>query len=161
VEFTCDEVHYVEGATIMTGIVREGILRLGQILQFGPDDNGHFRRLSIESIHVHRIDVGVARAGQSASVVLSGALRSEIRRGVVLLDVNRVANAVLEFSAEIVSTNSIPPFFECVVHVGSVSQLCSASFSSSLVRFRFRQRPEYVRIGSRVLFREGFGFVVD
>ena len=63
----------------MTGIVLHGEIYVGQTLQFGPDPEGQFTPLRVESLHVHRIDVDAAYAGQSASVVMTGAERDQVQ----------------------------------------------------------------------------------
>ena len=51
-----------------------------------------------------------------------------------------------------------------MLHVGAVSQTCSIididrdfirTGDKALVAFRFMQRPEFLSIGDRILFREG------
>lgn len=59
---------------------------------------------------------------------------------------------------------TIKPKYQAMLHVGAVSQTCSVididrpfirTGDRALVAFRFIQRPEFLGVGDRVLFREG------
>lgn len=59
---------------------------------------------------------------------------------------------------------TIRPKYQAMLHVGAVSQTCAIididrafirTGDRALVAFRFIQRPEFLSIGDRVLFREG------
>lgn len=59
---------------------------------------------------------------------------------------------------------TIRPKYQAMLHVGAVSQTCAIididrafirTGDRALVAFRFIQRPEFLSVGDRVLFREG------
>ena len=59
---------------------------------------------------------------------------------------------------------TIKPKYQAMLHVGPVSQTCAIidldrafirTGDRATVAFRFVQRPEYLAIGDRILFREG------
>lgn len=59
---------------------------------------------------------------------------------------------------------TIKPKYQAMLHVGAVSQTCAIididrdfirTGDRALVAFRFIQRPEFLSVGDRILFREG------
>eukprot|EP00474_Spongospora_subterranea_P001419 CRZ01877.1 hypothetical protein [Spongospora subterranea] len=157
-EFTCNEVHVLRGPiTVLSGIVLTGIFSVGQIVNFGPMPDKTFRSGRIESIHVLRVATQSARAGQAASIVLADVSKDEVRRGIAVLDTSLPCRTCCEFVATLKSNSPVQPGMQFVVHVGSVSQLCSVSSVSETgdtIRLRFQQRAEYVPLGSRFIFRD-------
>jgi hypothetical protein len=74
-----------------------------------------------------------------------------------------VANAI--FSVLILShATTIKTKYQAMLHVGPISQTCAIididrsyirTGDRAVVAFRFVQRPEYLAVGDRLLFREG------
>ena len=72
-----------------------------------------------------------------------------------------------EFVAEVLilsHATTIRPKYQAMLHVGPVSQTCAIvdidrefirTGDRATVAFRFVQRPEFLNIGERILFREG------
>ena len=72
-----------------------------------------------------------------------------------------------DFVAEVLilsHATTIRPKYQAMLHVGAVSQTCAIidldrefirTGDRATVAFRFVQRPEYLCIGDRILFREG------
>ena len=72
-----------------------------------------------------------------------------------------------EFVAEVLilsHATTIKTKYQSMLHVGPVSQTCSIididrscirTGDRAIVAFRFVQRPEYLTVGDRILFREG------
>lgn len=74
---------------------------------------------------------------------------------------NRTDRKVLILSSH---ATTIKVRYQAMLHVGPVSQTCAIialdreyirTGDRAAVAFRFVQRPEYLRIGARILFREG------
>jgi len=161
--------------TVVSGIVKAGVIHVGDEVQIGPDSLGHFTHTSIRSIERKRIGVPAASAGQSASFALRRVRRKDVRKGMVVLPKADTPRVFREFVAEIFILShptTIKTKYQAMLHVGSVSQTCAIidvdrpfirTSDRATVAFRFVQRPEYIRPGDRLLFREGrtkgLGFV--
>lgn len=135
--------------TVVSGIVRAGVIHAGDEVQIGPDSLGRFTATSIRSIERKRIAVPAASAGQSASFALRRIRRKDVRKGMVVLPKGEGAPKVhREFIAEGMPppyptlpapTNPIPPRavlilshattiktkYQAMLHVGPVSQTCA------------------------------------
>lgn len=71
--------------TVVSGIVKSGVIHAGDDVQIGPDSLGRFTQTSIRSIERKRIGVPAASAGQSASFALRRIRRKDVRKGMVVL----------------------------------------------------------------------------
>ncbi|KAI6227583.1 Protein synthesis factor and Translation elongation factor EFTu EF1A domain containing protein [Aphelenchoides fujianensis] len=166
--FIIDEVFWVDGVgTVVSGNCVSGTIRTNDILWLGPDSNGVFNQVPIKSIHRKRMPVDVVRHGQSAAFSIKKVTKKQIRKGMVLLSGAEQPRAVWEFDAELLILNhptTISRNYEAMVHVGAVRQTARIlhmkkdvlrTGDRDNVRFRFTRRPEYVRVGTRLVFREG------
>ncbi|KAK4443421.1 GTP-binding protein 1 [Podospora aff. communis PSN243] len=154
--------------TVVSGIVKSGVIHAGDEVQIGPDSLGHFTQTSIRSIERKRIGVPAASAGQSASFALRRVRRKDVRKGMVVLPKGDGQPKVFrEFVAEVLilsHATTIKTKYQAMLHVGPVSQTCAIidvdrpfirTGDRATVAFRFVQRPEYLAPGDRLLFREG------
>lgn len=154
--------------TVVSGVVKSGVIHAGDPVLVGPDSLGQFQTTAIRSIERKRISVPAASAGQSASFALKRIRRKEVRKGMVVLPKLDVAPKVhREFVAEVLilsHATTIRPKYQAMLHVGPVSQTCAIididreyirTGDRATVAFRFVQRPEFLSIGDRILFREG------
>ncbi|KAK0623826.1 P-loop containing nucleoside triphosphate hydrolase protein [Immersiella caudata] len=154
--------------TVVSGIVKSGVIHAGDEVQIGPDSLGNFTQTSIRSIERKRIGVPAASAGQSASFALRRVRRKDVRKGMVVLPKGDGPPKVFrEFIAEVLilsHATTIKTKYQAMLHVGPVSQTCAIidvdrpfirTGDRATVAFRFVQRPEYLAPGDRLLFREG------
>merc|ERR1711939_457998 len=155
--------------TVVSGIIKSGVIHAGDTVLIGPDSLGQFTTTSIRSIERKRIPVPAASAGQSASFALKRVRRKDVRKGMVVLPkLEQSAPKVYrEFVAEVLilsHATTIKTKYQAMLHVGPVSQTCAIididrqyirTGDRALVAFRFVQRPEYLAPGDRLLFREG------
>ncbi|KAK4187173.1 P-loop containing nucleoside triphosphate hydrolase protein [Podospora australis] len=155
--------------TVVSGIVKSGVIHAGDEVQIGPDSLGRFTQTSIRSIERKRIGVPVASAGQSASFALRRVRRKDVRKGMVVLPKadGNPPKSYREFVAEVLilsHATTIKTKYQAMLHVGPVSQTCAIidvdrpfirTGDRATVAFRFVQRPEYLAPGDRLLFREG------
>ncbi|PHH69186.1 hypothetical protein CDD80_6959 [Ophiocordyceps camponoti-rufipedis] len=156
--------------TVVSGIVAAGVVRDGDPVLVGPDARGLFAPTVIRSIERRRIRAPAAAAGQSASLALKKIRRNDVRKGMVVLprlDGQPAPTVHREFIAEVLilsHATTIQPKYQAMLHVGPVSQTCAIiAIDRALIRtgdratvaFRFLQRPEFLRPGDRLLFREG------
>ncbi|KAH9990473.1 P-loop containing nucleoside triphosphate hydrolase protein [Xylariaceae sp. FL0662B] len=156
--------------TVVSGIVKSGVIHAGDSVLIGPDSLGQFTPTSIRSIERKRIGVPAASAGQSASFALKKIRRKDVRKGMVVLpkiEGQPPPKVYREFIAEVLilsHATTIKTKYQAMLHVGPVSQTCAIidvdrpyirTGDRALVAFRFVQRPEYLAPGDRLLFREG------
>jgi GTPase len=154
--------------TVVSGVVKSGIIHAGDTVLIGPDSLGQFQTTNIRSIERKRIGVPMCAAGQSASFALKRIRRKEVRKGMVVLPkLDSPPKVYREFVAEVLilsHATTIRPKYQAMLHVGPVSQTCAIididreyirTGDRATVAFRFVQRPEYLAVGDRILFREG------
>ncbi|KAJ3333425.1 hypothetical protein HDU76_008236 [Blyttiomyces sp. JEL0837] len=168
VEYQITDTFSVPGVgTVVSGTVMGGIVHVGDSLLLGPDSTGQFHPTIVKSIQRKRVNVPCASAGQSASFALKKVKRSTIRKGMVMLSKSADAKAVYEFEAEILvlyHSTTIGAKYQAMLHCGCVRQTAKIigmdkqvlrTGDRALVQFRFIQHPEYMKVGTRLLFREG------
>jgi len=154
--------------TVVSGIVKSGVIHTGETVLIGPDSLGQFTTTTIRSIERKRIQVPVCSAGQSASFALKRIRRKEVRKGMVVLPkLDKPPQVYRDFIAEVLilsHATTIKTKYQAMLHVGPVSQTCAIididrayirTGDRATVAFRFVQRPEFLNIGDRILFREG------
>ncbi|QSZ37041.1 hypothetical protein DSL72_009133 [Monilinia vaccinii-corymbosi] len=155
--------------TVVSGIVKSGVVHAGDTVLIGPDSLGQFTTTTIRSIERKRIPVPATSAGQSASFALKRVRRKDVRKGMVVLpkSEHNPPKVYREFVAEVLilsHATTIKTKYQAMLHVGSVSQTCAIididrsyirTGDRATVAFQFVQRPEYLAPGDRLLFREG------
>ncbi|KPI35529.1 GTP-binding protein 1 [Cyphellophora attinorum] len=154
--------------TVVSGVVKSGLIHTGDNVIVGPDSLGQFQTTNIRSIERKRIQVPFVSAGQSASFALKRVRRKEVRKGMVVLPkLDTMPKVHYEFVAEVLilsHATTIRPKYQAMLHVGPVSQTCAIididreyirTGDRATVAFRFVQRPEFLSVGDRILFREG------
>ena len=102
--------------TVVSGIVKSGVIHAGDDVQIGPDSLGRFIQTSIRSIERKRIGVPAASAGQSASFALRRIRRKEVRKGMVVLpkmEAGATPKVYREFVAEGKISKSPPHSLPC------------------------------------------------
>ncbi|EPE33556.1 P-loop containing nucleoside triphosphate hydrolase [Glarea lozoyensis ATCC 20868] len=155
--------------TVVSGIIKSGVIHTGDTVLIGPDSLGQFTTTTVRSIERKRISVPAASAGQSASFALKRVRRKDVRKGMVVLPKleQNSPKVYREFVAEVLilsHATTIKTKYQAMLHVGPVSQTCAIididrsyirTGDRATVAFRFVQRPEYLAPGDRLLFREG------
>ncbi|KAK5019728.1 P-loop containing nucleoside triphosphate hydrolase protein [Cryomyces antarcticus] len=155
--------------TVVSGVVKSGLIHAGDTILIGPDSLGNFTTTTIRSIERKRIPVPACSAGQSASFALKRVRRKDVRKGMVVLHKleDKPPKVYREFVAEVLilsHATTIKTKYQAMLHVGPISQTCAIididrafirTGDRATVAFRFVQRPEYLAVGDRILFREG------
>lgn len=167
-EFHIDAVWSVPGVgTVASGTVMSGSLSINQTLLLGPDEFGKFQPVTIKSLHTKKTPVKVVNAGHTGAAALKKIQRSSLRRGMVLLDPSLKPSACREFEAEVLvlyHSTTISKNYQAVVHCGVAQQAAKLitmdkeyvrTGDKAKIRFRFMYWPEYLKEGSRLIFREG------
>jgi len=167
-EFLIDDTFTVPGVgTVVSGTLMTGIVKAGETLLLGPDRLGKFESVVVKSIHRKRMDVKAIHAGQTGAFALKKVKRSSIRKGMVMLHPKLNPKAVWEYRGEILVLHhptTISANYQAMVHCGSIRQTATILKMSkqnlrtgdkAQVHFRFTKNPEYVRPGTKFVFREG------
>lgn len=175
VEFDIDETFNVTGVgLVVSGTISRGVMECNTTVLLGPfGTEGSFKEVLIRSIHAKRTPVASCRSGTGCAVALKAVnrrdplKRSDIRRGMVLVDANSNPRAVWRFQAEVIVLHhptTIKAHYQAVIHCGMVRQTavletmqheCMRTGDKSICIFKFMRRPEYLREGETFLFREG------
>ncbi|KAG5681741.1 hypothetical protein PVAND_011150 [Polypedilum vanderplanki] len=172
-EFHIDEIFRVQGVgTIFGGLNLKGIIYENMRVKVGPGPNGEFYKGVIKSIHRNKFPCKEIRPNQSASICLS--LNDEtpiLRSGMVLIADNdecELSSVFFQATVAVIqhsSSKGIKKGFQTTVHMGSIRQ--TAVFEGIFARdslkanetgsclFRFLVRPEFVKVGMSLLFRDG------
>ncbi|MGQ9596565.1 MAG: GTP-binding protein [Thermoproteota archaeon] len=163
-----DEKFYVQGVgLIIGGLVEQGVVKKDEILLLGPFDDGSFRTVRVKSIHVNRVHVEKAGAGQIAALAITNVDYDEVRTGMVLLDAGTKTYAVRRFTAEVRILHhptTIMLGYEPVIQTRTIKQAARIvkmkkealrTGDTDIVEFEFIKRPEYIRVGDTFIFREG------
>jgi len=167
-EFHIDATFSVPGVgTVVSGTLVSGKVFVNQTLLLGPDEFGKFTPAIVKSIHTKRLPVKLVKAGQTAAIALKKIKRSAIRKGMVLVDQSTKPRACREFESEVLvlyHSTTISSNYQAVVHCGVAQQTAKLltmdkdyirTGDKAKVRFRFMYWPEFVKEGSRLIFREG------
>ncbi|RZF44569.1 hypothetical protein LSTR_LSTR001327 [Laodelphax striatellus] len=168
-EFQIDETFRVpEVGTVVGGLLTRGVITENTSLLIGPMDDGEFATVEVQSIHRNKAPCRMVRASQSASLSIDAA-PCPIRAGMVLVSPQENPKGCFFFQATVsvlFHSTTIYPGFQTTVHIGNVRQtavmegIMSAgggihTNEQASVLFRFLRHPEFVRVGARLLFREG------
>lgn len=133
--------------TVVSGIIKSGVIHAGDTVLIGPDSLGQFTTTNIRSIERKRISVPAASAGQSASFALKRVRRKDVRKGMVVLPKleQNSPKVYREFVAEgkftlspfkhmslnqntvliLSHATTIKTKYQAMLHVGPVSQTCA------------------------------------
>jgi len=106
----------VVAVTVLRGVVKEN-----STLFIGPFHDGSWRMVRVRSIHVNRVPVAVARAGEEATLAITGAEVEELEKGMTVAEAP--LQAVWEFDAEILvlkHPSTIRPGYQTVFHAFSI-----------------------------------------
>uniref|UniRef100_A0A0R3RSY2 Tr-type G domain-containing protein n=1 Tax=Elaeophora elaphi TaxID=1147741 RepID=A0A0R3RSY2_9BILA len=178
--FSIEEVYRVpQVSVVVCGVLMGGILREKDAVQIGPFKDGNYHIGRIETIRRNKQPVHFVRPGEAASIALAldGTYIQNIRRGMVLLNAKDEGIACRRFTARLYllyhPANEICVGFQGTVYIGSVCQTATIMELDApsivpcqwvTVQFEFYSCPEYVRVGTPLIFREsktkGMGEVV-
>lgn len=117
--------------TVVSGVMKSGMIHIGDKVLLGPDHAGQFITTSIKGIHRKRVSIPVARAGQSVTFALKNVRRNTIRKGQVLLAYEKdkpTPPSSRRFEAEVLvlyHSTTIKSKYQAMVHCGAVRQTAS------------------------------------
>lgn len=168
VEFHIDEMCQAgDVGPILGGILIKGVITEGTLLKIGPQEDGSFSQVTVKSIHRNKIPCRVVKAGQSAALYLENIVPLP-RTGMVLLSLYTVPKICWYFQATITIigpkvvlnvgsevTAHISNIRQTVVIIGIFPAQFITNDQTTSVLFKFKQHPEYIKEGQRLLLREG------
>jgi len=168
-EFQIDELFDVPGVgTVAGGLVTQGIIVENMALKVGPFEDGSFRQVHVSSIRRNKAACRLVRAQQSAALALDIPL-AQLRRGMVATSPQGEQPVACQYFQANVCVlfhpTEILRGFRTTVHIGNIRQTAviegihpvkgMKSSDQASVVFRFIKNPEFVKVGARILFREG------
>eukprot|EP00039_Didymoeca_costata_P015664 m.270598 g.270598 ORF g.270598 m.270598 type:complete len:631 (-) comp16265_c1_seq10:1597-3489(-) len=178
-EYQVGKVHTVPGVgSVVSGTVRkvttaflvcfqpytfiEGTVNCGDSLWLGPDMNGDFKPIVIDSIHCNRQSYQKVFAGSTASFAIC-AENVALRTGQMILQDVELGKVCKGFIANVDLVTKWHVSCEDVkIYMGAARQLASVSIvgettrdGSKKMKFQFLKHSEYVSLGTRFIFKNG------
>lgn len=163
-----DDIFHVPGVgTVVAAMVYSGSLKNNETIHLGPFDDGSFKEVRIKSIHYKRVPTDQVVEGQNATFALAKFKKDDVRKGMVLLSTKHGSSSIYEFEAEIYvlyHSTTIKKGYTPVIHCRSIRQSAQMvdidhdvirTGDRAQVHFKFMYRPEHIREGQRIVFREG------
>jgi GTPase len=184
VEFTIDEKYSITGiGTVVAGVLHQGIVKVNDNVYIGPDSTGLYRKTQVKSIHFKRVPVQEARAGGYYCFNVKKITKPWVRRGMAVIGAIEQPRTVWRFEAEVSILQShhttIKKGYEPNIHINNISQVCLIekieristkkgnkyddedenspilrAGDQAIVSFKFKYRPEFIKDGYKVIFRE-------
>jgi elongation factor 1-alpha len=163
-----DDIFDVKGVgPVVSGLIKQGTVSENEYVLIGPFDNGSFRSVRVKSIHINRIFVDCAVAGNDACLALAGVELKEVRKGMAIMSTDAKPRAVTQFEADVFILHhptTIREGYQAVIHMQTIRQ--SAEFLEiygkkvlrtgdyGKTRMAFIYNPEFLVEGDNFVFRE-------
>lgn len=170
-EYSVTEVWSVPyTGTVVNGIIHSGTVRVGDQIMLGPDSTGAWVQTSVKSMQRKRSTVTNADAGQSVSLALKRVRKAQVRKGMVIVHkTDTPPRAVRRFEGQVLilyHNTTLQRNYQAMLHCGAIRQTVKIvgmdhpqgilrTGDRATVEFEFMQVPELVKVGSKLLFREG------
>ena len=180
VEFHIDHVFNVYGfGTVIGGHLVSGTVEVGDKLLIGPN-NGEYEPLQIRSIYCKKIPMQKVEYGSYICIGVKKIERSLIKRGNVVISTNNTPLVVKEFKASIsvlrTHSTTVKVGYEPILNAYAIRQvvkitkildkknsrnieieddLCLRNGDSGIVKFKFKYRPQFLKVGTRFILCEG------
>jgi elongation factor 1-alpha len=153
---------------VVTGTVKQGIFKPEQKVRIGPDENGDFFEGRIATVEVFRERVQRVKAGDIFGFDVKRVDPKKLRRGQVISDMDLELEACRSFEANIVVTrhpSKISVGYSPVLQSNTIHQtvifeeieghdyLVVGDFAK--IKLRMKYYPEFLRVGDRIVTREG------
>jgi len=167
-EYLVDSSYSVPGiGTLVGGILNKGTIKLNDKLYIGPNGSGSFRETSVKGIQRKRVDVLEAKQGEVVTLALRKVNRDIIRKGMILVSNPSDGKANWHFKAKVqivIHSTTIRNGYNCVIHSTNIRQSAKiVSMNKTMLRtgdiakvnFRWLKYPECLKVGAKIIFREG------
>jgi len=152
---------------VVSGLIIQGVVKVGDILQLGPFSDGSIRLVRVKSIHVCRIPVDEAYAGQDACLAITNVEYDEVEKGMTLAGEGVNLKPIRLFEARITVLHhptTIRRGYNATIHLHTIREAVEfldmdreplRTGDTANVKLRFKYRPRFVRDGDNFVFREG------
>jgi len=172
-EFLIDQFFNVPGSgLVLAGTLLSGLISLNHSLLMGPNSHGKFNPVTVKSIHHMLTAVTALLPGQSGAFVVRSLSKDHVRqfgvrKGMVLLQPSINPQATKSFLCDVVvlhSQTTMRVNYQPILYARNVRQCVRiAAMDKEVLRtgvrakvtFEFMFRPEFLVVGSKVLFTEG------
>ncbi|KAG2043632.1 P-loop containing nucleoside triphosphate hydrolase protein [Suillus americanus] len=150
--------------TVVNGILNSGSVKTGDSVLFGPDSNGHFQSTVVRSMQRKRADVVTAEAGQCVALALKRVKRAAVRKGMVIVHkTDTPPKATRQFEGQVLILYHNTTMQQNYQAVRQTVRIISMDNPEGILRtgdratvqFEFITQPEFVKVGMKLLFREG------
>lgn len=152
---------------VVSGLTVQGMVKTGDILQLGPFSDGSLRLVRVKSIHVCRMPVDEAYAGQDVCLAIANVDYDEVEKGMTLAGEGVNVKPVWMFESRITVLHhptTIRRGYNATIHLHTIREAVEfidmereplRTGDTAYVKLRFKYRPRFVRIGDNFVFREG------
>ncbi|KAE9411508.1 P-loop containing nucleoside triphosphate hydrolase protein [Gymnopus androsaceus JB14] len=167
-EFSVTEVWSVPYVgTVVNGIVNGGSIKTGDAVMLGPDSNGNFQSTVVKSMQRKRAAVTSAEAGQCVSCALKRVRRNTVRKGMVMVQKSEtLPKATKQFQGQVLilyHNTTLQKNYQAPEAVRQTVRIIDMDHPQGVLRtgdratvsFEFISHPEFVKVGMKLLFREG------
>lgn len=163
--FYITESHELEDTgTVVSGITRQGMISCHSILLLGPDSQGSFSDVVVDSIEIQRVGVTTICAGQMGAMSIRRVDSDRplaLRKGMLLVHPSAKPRATKQFDAILEVFGTLKKNYQAVVHAGTIRQVARVVETKQVdddrieCRFEFLYRPEYIHADLPLVFRQG------
>lgn len=170
VEFLIDRIYQITGCgTVLSGLLKSGRVKIGDILFMGPDKSGNYIEIKIRSIQCKKMPIEVAEAGYYVCFGIKRINKKLIKKGMVLVsEQNRISVKTFWANVVILKSHStaIRLNYQPMLHINNIRQCAQImEFDNgkkelnlgdrTRVKFKFVSTPVYIKSGDKIIFREG------
>lgn len=152
---------------VVTGTVKSGIFKRGQVLKIGPDKGNQFQEGRLFSIEMFKKRIRAVKAGDLFGFDIKDVDKHLIRRGQMIVDPDLEPESCRNFEANIVVTRHptrISVGYAPVLQAHTIQQtvilkkIYDADYLSvgdfARVRLQFMTTPEALNVGDKIVLRE-------
>jgi elongation factor 1-alpha len=152
---------------VVTGTVKSGIFKRGQIVKVGPEKDNRFQEGRLFSIEMFKTRISSARAGDLFGFDIKDVDKHAIRRGQMIIDPEEPEQSCWKFEANIVVTRhptrisvGYTPVLQChtIQQAVVLDKIYDAEYLSvgdfARVRLRFIMTPEAIGVNDKIVLRE-------
>jgi elongation factor 1-alpha len=159
------DVYDVKGVGPVVAVtIERGVIKEDDEVCIGPLQDSSWKKIRIKSIHINRIVASKAKAGEEATLAISGISYEELEKGLVVT--HQELKPVWEFEAHIVvlkHPTTIRRGYQTVLHAHSIRSPVMFTYmslepmrtgDSGIVRLRFLYHPWYLETDTRIILRD-------
>jgi GTPase len=152
---------------VVTGTVKNGVFKTGQMLMIGPDENGKMMEGRLFSVEMFKKRVNTVKSGDLFGFDIKDVDKHKVKRGQVVSDNDDTIKSSKTFEADIVVTRhptrisiGYTPVFQSntIQHTVIFKKIYDHEYLSvgdfARVQLEFMRHPEAVEVGDKIVLRE-------